>query len=110
LIQNKLFNNKLLDSEETLFFNILNNYGFKSNLINILEQRFENDIKIKLNNFNKNDLEILFNILYTIIPYKSSIFKRKSFNIFMLDIITSYRGWRHFKGLPVRGQRTWSNA
>jgi len=25
-------------------------------------------------------------------------------------MICCYRGWRHFKGLPVRGQRTWTNA
>jgi ribosomal protein S13 len=27
-------------------------------------------------------------------------------NIVLLDMICCYRGWRHFKGLPVRGQRT----
>jgi hypothetical protein len=32
------------------------------------------------------------------------------FNIFMLDLINSYRGLRHSFGLPVRGQRTWTNA
>jgi hypothetical protein len=31
-------------------------------------------------------------------------------HVFLLDIITSYRGWRHYKGLPVRGQRTWTNS
>lgn len=31
-------------------------------------------------------------------------------NIFFLDLINTYRGWRHSVGLPVRGQRTWSNA
>lgn len=28
----------------------------------------------------------------------------------MLDILQTYKGWRHLKGLPVRGQRTWTNA
>lgn len=27
-------------------------------------------------------------------------------NIALLDLILCYRGWRHFKGLPLRGQRT----
>ena len=31
-------------------------------------------------------------------------------NIALLDLILCYRGWRHFKGLPLRGQRTWTNA
>ncbi len=38
--------------------------------------------------------------------YKS----RLQVSILFLDLISSYRGWRHGRGLPVRGQRTWSNA
>ena len=32
------------------------------------------------------------------------------YSIYMLDLIFSYRGWRHLNLLPVRGQRTWTNA
>lgn len=31
-------------------------------------------------------------------------------NVFLLHLLTTYRGWRHSRGLPVRGQRTWSNG
>ena len=31
-------------------------------------------------------------------------------NISKLSSISSYRGWRHYTGLPCRGQRTHSNA
>ena len=31
-------------------------------------------------------------------------------NLFLLDILQTYKGWRHIKGLPVRGQRTWTNG
>ncbi len=41
---------------------------------------------------------------------KKNIKDRKLLNIFFLDLINSYRGWRHARGLPVRGQRTWTNA
>ena len=30
--------------------------------------------------------------------------------IYILDLINSYRGWRHSNGLPTKGQRTWSNG
>lgn len=30
--------------------------------------------------------------------------------IILLDLITSYKGFRHLKGFPLRGQRTWSNS
>lgn len=36
--------------------------------------------------------------------------QRELVNIVFLDIINSYKGWRHLKGLPVRNQRTWSNG
>ncbi len=35
---------------------------------------------------------------------------KKITNLLIHDITLSYKGWRHFKGLPVRGQRTWSNS
>ena len=31
-------------------------------------------------------------------------------NIYFLDFINNYRGYRHIFGLPVRGQRTWTNG
>ena len=48
----------------------------------------------------------LFNLLLLSIPENLDIKKRFTLNIFMLDIINSYRGFRHSMGLPVRGQRT----
>ena len=36
--------------------------------------------------------------------------KKFLINIFFLDFINSYRGYRHVFGLPVRGQRTWTNG
>lgn len=48
--------------------------------------------------------------LLNIIPKDSDLKKRKLLNIFFLDLIASYKGWRHGHGLPVRGQRTWTNA
>ena len=45
-----------------------------------------------------------------IIPTTSSVKKRKLFFIFFLDLLNTYRGWRHSRGLPARGQRTWTNA
>jgi len=110
LRQNYVFNNKIIDVEETLFFNIINSYGLKFKALKLIEERIENSSDVILLDFNKNEWEHFVDLIYTIVPYKTDIFRRKSFNIFMADVITIYRGWRHFKGLPVRGQRTWSNA
>lgn len=53
---------------------------------------------------------VFVNFLNKLIPDKHSWNRRVAFNLYMLDIINSYRGWRHFRNLPTRGQRTWSNA
>lgn len=53
---------------------------------------------------------ILLKTLTNIVPLNRSVKDRLLLNIFYLDLIMSYRGWRHSRGLPVRGQRTWTNA
>lgn len=35
---------------------------------------------------------------------------KKITSLYIHDLTLSYKGWRHYKGLPVRGQRTWANA
>lgn len=52
----------------------------------------------------------MLKLLSSVIPANKSIKDRFLLNIFFLDLIVSYRGWRHSRGLPVRGQRTWTNA
>jgi hypothetical protein len=52
---NYVFNNKIIDVEETLFLNILNSYGLKNKIIKLIEQRIENKSSLTLNNFNKNE-------------------------------------------------------
>jgi len=66
--------------------------------------------KIELN-FYKNYLSFYsFSYLNLFIFNKKFIKKKKLLNIYLCDIISLLRGWRHLLGLPVRGQRTWSNA
>jgi hypothetical protein len=53
---------------------------------------------------------VVYNILLNIVPQDRELRKKVIFNVFMLDLINSYRGLRHSFGLPTRGQRTWTNA
>jgi len=78
--------------------------------LNFLEIRMESDLNNTLNNLNENELEHLLNIIYKFIPFSNNVYRRLCLNIYLLDCRSIYRGWRHTKGLPVRGQRTWSNA
>lgn len=47
---------------------------------------------------------------YFILNKNNFFFKIKVFNVYILDLIFSYKGLRHLNGLPVRGQRTWTNS
>lgn len=53
---------------------------------------------------------VIYKTLQSVVPDHKDLKKKQIFNIFMLDLINTYRGARHAVGLPTRGQRTWSNA
>jgi hypothetical protein len=55
LYQSYVFNNKIIDLEETLLSNILTSYGLKYKIIKIIEERIENNSNTVLSNFNKNE-------------------------------------------------------
>lgn len=90
--------------------NLKKSYGFNKFFLKKLEQRLESSLAIKLKDMTQKSWAVFINTISPIVPKKSSLKKRTLLNIFLLDLITSYKGWRHYKGLPVRGQRTWTNA
>lgn len=86
-------------------------YGFSNKLYFLLESRLETRIKTtKIRNLKTSKLLMLYKIFNSIVPPKKELNKRMIYNIFILDLINTYRGLRHSLGLPVRGQRTWTNA
>lgn len=85
-------------------------YGFSKKLYNILILRLENRVDKKIKDLRISKLIVVYKILLGIVPQNKELKKKITFNIFILDLINSYRGLRHSFGLPVRGQRTWTNA
>jgi small subunit ribosomal protein S13 len=79
-------------------------------LYNILTSRLENRIDKKIKDLNTSKVIMVYKILLDVVPSNKELKKKMVFNIFMLDLINSYKGLRHAFGLPVRGQRTWTNA
>lgn len=105
-----LFNGKLIDSNESLYYNIINSYGLGFFFLNFLLLRFESNFDVDLKNFKTHQWSVFLKHCYSVVPYDCSVFDRKLFNIVLLDTLSSYRGWCHFRGIPSRGQRTWTNA
>lgn len=85
-------------------------YGFSKKLYTILCSRLEGRVDKKSKDLKTSQLVSVYKILLNIVPENKELKKKIIFNIFMLDLVNSYRGLRHAFGLPVRGQRTWTNA
>lgn len=85
-------------------------YGFSKKLLNILTFRLESRVEQKLKELKTSKLFAVYRILSSIVPKNKDLKKKTTFNIFLLDLVNSYKGLRHSFGLPVRGQRTWSNS
>lgn len=110
LLYKYLFNGKLIEPDESVYYNIYNSYGLKKIFLNLIEKRLEIELNSKLKLFKTHEWEIFLKHCYDLVPEESTIFDKKTLNIVILDSISSYRGWCHFRGLPTRGQRTWTNA
>jgi hypothetical protein len=70
-------------------------------------------VNLKLENnsiFLNNKILIGLNSLNLFFLFYKTYQKRKLLNIYILDLISSYKGWKHLFLLPVNNQRTWTNA
>ncbi len=85
-------------------------YGIgKSTAKQILEKSKVSPDK-RTDDLDENDLRAIRDVLDAGYRVEGDLRKDVSFNIKRLMDLGSYRGLRHRKGLPVRGQRTHTNA
>ena len=105
------FNNKIFTNYVDLndYIN-KNNFGLNHFFKMLLSYRIENFLSFYLYKLNLYSFLVSINLFYSILPKYKSINTKFYLNIVFLDLIFSYKGWRHFKGLPVNGQRTWTNS
>src|SRR5438552_7889366 len=76
----------------------------------ILEQT-NNEPNLRAKNLTTQQLnEIIHTITNNKIPIEGDLRREVQGNLKRLQAINSYRGIRHRRGLPVRGQRTSTNA
>lgn len=110
MFYNYVFNNKIIESDSCIYDTIHSTYGLKKQSVNYLILRLEENNNKMIQKLDKPEWELYLNLIYDLVPFRCSLIKRTIFNIYVLDMVTSYRGWRHSRGLPVRGQRTWTNS
>jgi len=85
-------------------------YGFSKKLYELMLSRLESRVDNKNKDLKQSQLKSVYCTLAAVVPNEKDLKKKKVCNIFILDFINAYRGVRHSFGLPVRGQRTWTNA
>jgi hypothetical protein len=92
LLNNFVYNNKLFFEDTTINFFVKNNYGIKNLFYFNLTKRFEKIYFSQINHLDNFEKEIFYSYIYNVIPNNSDIFKKKFFNILMLDSLTTYKG------------------
>jgi small subunit ribosomal protein S13 len=68
------------------------------------------DVNTKVRELNDDETNKIRKIIEEQYRVEGDLRKEISFNIKRLMEVGSYRGFRHRRGLPVRGQRTHTNA
>lgn len=86
------------------------NYGFGHYTAKKLFLRAELNLSLIGDSKYKTQYDTLINYMLSLVHSKYGYKLKLMSNIALLDMVLCYRGWRHFKGLPLRGQRTWTNA
>jgi small subunit ribosomal protein S13 len=82
--------------------------GLTSSLRILQETGIDGNIRVK--NLTEEQISKLNNVIDKHYTVEGALRRQITQNIQRLKNIGSYRGVRHRKGLPVRGQRTRSNA
>ena len=85
-------------------------YGIGRSTAHYILNKAEIDFNKKVSAWNDDELTAIRNIINEEIKVEGALRSEVSMNIKRLMDIACYRGLRHRKGLPVRGQRTRTNS
>tara|TARA_B100000925_G_scaffold290329_1_gene275289 strand:- start:7478 stop:7879 length:402 start_codon:yes stop_codon:yes gene_type:complete len=85
-------------------------YGVGPTLSKDICKKAKLDPNMKADDLNDSDIQRLVSVLQNDYRIEGDLRREVSSNIRRLISIGSYRGRRHRAGLPVRGQRTKTNA
>lgn len=91
-------------------FFLKKNFGIKNFFLKKIKLRFEVFSSGTFNNLEKHQMIAFSDLLTSLFPQNLFFINYFLLNIIFLDFAYSYKGWRHLMGLPVNGQRTWSNS
>lgn len=85
-------------------------YGIGPSTAKYILGKADIDVNKKVNEWNDADLNAIRTIINEEIKVEGALRSEVSMNIKRLLDIACYRGLRHRRGLPLRGQRTRTNS
>ena len=85
-------------------------FGIGKNIAKNILTEAKIDVNKKVKDWNDEEQTTIRNIITASIKVEGQLRSETQMNIKRLLDIACYRGLRHRKGLPVRGQRTRTNA
>jgi len=99
-----------IPNDKPVYISLSYLYGIgKVNSVDIC-RRLEIDPQMKAKSLNDDDIARINSVLDTDYVIEGQLRRQIGQNIQRLQAIHSYRGIRHRRGLPVRGQNTQTNA
>ena len=100
-----------LPDQKSVFFALTRVYGIGRNTAFSICKKLGFSINLKVKNLNQEQIAELLRLIDSLnLLLNNDLKKFKSLTLKNLISIKSYRGLRRVKGLPVRGQRTHTNA
>ncbi|MEK6703097.1 MAG: 30S ribosomal protein S13 [Planctomycetota bacterium] len=85
-------------------------HGIGAHVAKLILEEAKINPELRANEVSEQQLALITGIIDTNYLVEGALRRQVSQNVQRLKDIKSYRGDRHRKGLPVRGQRTQSNA
>lgn len=85
-------------------------HGIGAHVAKLILEEAKINPELRANEVSEQQLSVITGIIDTNYLVEGALRRQVSQNVQRLKDIKSYRGDRHRKGLPVRGQRTQSNA
>lgn len=85
-------------------------YGIGDSLAKEILEKAEIDINIKIQDWSDDNVREITQMIQNLYTVEGELRSEMQTNIKRLMDIGCYRGLRHRKGLPLRGQRTRTNA
>lgn len=105
-----LYKDKMLPEKKELRIALQTIYGVGFNKANLIVNKIGIKYPYSIDNLNTYKINLILFLLKGLVKSETKINRIIEFNIQKIIQNSSYRGKRHLMCLPVRGQRTKSNA